>query len=57
MKNKGKKFVNRLVDSTLDKVADNVGADLIAQTLKSYAADEINKKAGSERVFANNKKK
>lgn len=54
---KGKKFINKLVDSTADKVADNVGADLVAQTLKSYAAEYINKKAGSERVFANNKKK
>lgn len=54
---KGKRFINKFADSTLDKVADNVGADLIAQALKSYAADAINKKAGSERVFANNKKK
>lgn len=54
---KGKRFVNKFVDSTLDKVADNVMADLIAQTLKAKAADAINKNVGENTVFANNKKK
>lgn len=56
---KGKRFVNKFSDSTIDKIAENVGADLIAQALKSVAADAINKKAfgGDQRVFDNNKKK
>ena len=54
---KGRRFINKLVDSTIDKTADNVGADLIAQVLKSYGAKGINTLAGAEIVFANNKKK
>lgn len=56
---KGKRFVNKFADYTLDKIADNVLADLVAQTLKAAASDVINDKAfkGTNRVFDNNKKK
>ena len=54
---KGKRFVNKFVDSTLDKVADNTLADLAAQTLKAKVAKMINDVANEEIVFANNKKK
>lgn len=54
---KGKRFINKVVDSTLDKVADNTVADLIAQGLKAVAAEQVNKMAGSEIVYSNNKKK
>lgn len=55
--NRGSRFINKFVDATLDKIADNVLADLVGQTLKSYAAKGINKAAKSEIVYANNKKK
>lgn len=60
---RAQKFVNKFLDSTVEKVADNVAADLVSQTLKSIAASGINKAASSitksdkEIVFANNKKK
>lgn len=58
-KSKAKRFINKFADSTLDKVADNVMADLVAQSLKAVAADAINKNAfkDTNRVFDNNKKK
>lgn len=58
-KSKAKRFINKFSDSTLDKVADNVMADLVAQSLKAVASDAINKNAfkGDNRVFDNNKKK
>lgn len=54
---KGKRFVSKFLDSTIDKVADNVMADLFAQTLKAEGAKIINKAIKEEIVFANNKKK
>lgn len=56
---KGRRFINKFADSTVDKIAESVGADLVAQALKSVAADTINKKVfgGTARVYDNNKKK
>lgn len=54
---RGKKFTNRMIDSTVDKLADQVTADLIAQAVKVVAAKQVNKALGSEGVYTNNKKK
>lgn len=60
---RGQKFINKFLDSTVERVADNVMADLVAQTLKAGLVKGINKvvsdatKSDQEIVFANNKKK
>lgn len=61
---RGQKFINKYVDSTVDKLADGVFADLTAQAIKTVAAKAGNaglnallKSSGSEYVFTNNKKK
>lgn len=54
---RGKKFANRMLDSTVDKLADQVAADLIAQAVKAVAVKQVNKAFGSEAVYTNNKKK
>ena len=56
---KGKRFIDKFSNATVDKIAENVGADLIAQALKSVASDAINSKVfnGTDRVFDNNKRK
>lgn len=65
---RGKKFVDKFLDSSSDKLADNVAADLLAQTVKSVGAKGVNQFIDSlngtvktdnkfERVYANNKKK
>lgn len=61
---KGKRFIDKFSDSTIDKVADSVAADLIAQTVKVFGEKAINKglnKAlGTDSegyVFTNNKRK
>lgn len=54
---RGKRFVNKFLDSTVDKVADNAMADVVAQALKVAAVKGINKAIGEEAVFTNNKKK
>ena len=54
---RAKTFMNKFFDSTLDKVADNAGADVVAQALKVLTVKGVNKMAGSEVVFTNNKKK
>ena len=54
---RGKKFINKFLDSTSDKVADNVLADLAAQALKAGLATAVNEAAKKEIVYSNNKKK
>lgn len=62
---RGKRFVDKLTDATIDKLAEQVGADLIAQTAKSFGAKGINSLINKfmpelqdlEKVYANNKKK
>jgi len=57
LQTKAKRFVDKLMDSSIDKLADNVTADLLAQAAKAFGAKGINKVVGEEIVFANNKKK
>lgn len=60
---RSQKFVDKFLDSTVERLADNVGADLVAQTVKALAAKGINKAMNKvdgiegDAVFANNKKK
>lgn len=56
---RGHRFISKFADSTVDKIAENVGADLVSQALKAVASDLINDKAfkGEKRVHDNNKKK
>lgn len=57
---KGKRYVDKFMDSTIDKLADNVTADLITQALKVVGAKGTNdllEKSGFDRdVYTNNKK-
>ena len=58
----GSRFTSRFKESLVDKLADNVGADLISQVAKSFGAEAVNALAqkmvpGSEKVYANNRKK
>lgn len=54
---RGQRFVNKFLDSTADKVADNAMADVVAQALKVGTTKMVNKVAGEEVVYTNNKKK
>jgi hypothetical protein len=60
---RSQKFVDKFLDSTVEKLADTVGADLVAQTVKVVLAKGINKAASKafdtdqDVVFTNNKKK
>ena len=60
---RAQRFIDKALDSTVDKLADNVTADLIAQTVKAFAAKGINRVVTDsfgmegDTVFANNKKK
>lgn len=54
---RGKRFIDRFAYSTIDKVADNVAADIVAQTLKSLAVKGVNRMIGEEVVFTNNRRK
>lgn len=54
---RGKRFINKFLDSTVDKVADNATADVVAQALKVLTTKAVNKAAGQEVVYTNNKKK
>ena len=58
---RGKRFVNKFVDSTIDKVAENTSADVVAQTLKVLMVKSVNKTLESKGfdadVHTNNKKK
>lgn len=55
------KFINKFLDATVEKLADNVGADLVAQTTKVILAEGANvglKQLGLKPdVHTNNKKK
>ena len=53
----GKRFTGKFAESLTDKLAENVGADLINQVAKEFGARGINKLVGDNIVFANNKKK
>lgn len=54
---KAKRFLDKFVDTTIDKVAENAAADVIAQSLKVLTTKGANKVFGEEVVFTNNKKK
>ena len=54
---RGNRFVEKFKDSTVDKLADNVGADLLTQVVKEMGARAINKGFKETIVYANNKKK
>lgn len=60
---RSQKFIDKFLDSTVEKLADNVGADLVAQTVKAALAAGINKAAkkafdtDQDAVYANNKRK
>lgn len=58
---RGKRFVNKFLDSTIDKVAENTSADVAAQTLKVLMVKGVNKALESKGfdadVYTNNKKK
>lgn len=54
---KGRRFVDKLFDSTLDKVAENAMADVAAQAVKVLITKGVNKAFGDEVVFTNNKRK
>lgn len=55
--NRGKRFVNKFLDSTVDKVAENAAADVVAQAIKVLTVKGVNKAFGAEEVFTNNKRK
>lgn len=55
--NMSKRFADRFKKSLVDKLASDVGADLIAQTAKATLAAMINKAAEKEVVDENGKKK
>lgn len=59
---RAKRFIEKFLDSTVDKCAENAGADIVAQAFKVITAKGVNeaaKKLGAEGdvVFTNNKKK
>ena len=54
---RGNRFVEKFKDSTVDKLADNVGADLLTQVVKEMGARAINKGFKETIAYANNKKK
>ena len=58
---RGKRFINKFLDSTIDKVAENTSADVTAQTLKVLMVSGANKllesKGFDADVHTNNKKK
>lgn len=54
---RGKRFVNKLLDATVDKVAEQATADIIAQTVKVFEAKVTNQALKGEVVFTNNKRK
>ena len=57
----GKRFAAKFQESMVDKMADNVSADLLAQLTKSIGAKAINNATkglfDGDAVYANNKKK
>lgn len=54
---RGKKFVNKFLDSSIDKIADQAAADVVAQSVKVLMVKMANKALSTDDVFTNNKKK
>ena len=54
---RGKRFIDKFLDSTVDKVAETAAADVVAQAIKVVVVKGTNKAFGDEVVFTNNKKK
>ena len=54
---KGKRFIEKFLTSTIDKTAENAAADVVAQSLKVLTTRGANSLFGKEEVFTNNKKK
>lgn len=54
---KGKRFIEKFLTATIDKVAENSAADVVAQSLKVLTTRGANSMFGKEEVFTNNKKK
>lgn len=54
---RGQTFVNKFLDSTVDKIAENATADVVSQAVKVLIVKATNKAIGDEVVFTNNKKK
>lgn len=61
---RGSRLVNKFLDTTVDKLAENVSADTLSQVIKTLAVKGANaglnkalKTDGEEYVFTNNKKK
>lgn len=56
-----KRFVNKFLDSTVDKVAENTAADIVAQSMKVMLTKGVNKALESKGfdadVHTNNKRK
>ena len=56
-----KRFLNKFLDSTIDKCAENTAADVVAQTMKVVLTKGVNKalesKGFNPDVHTNNKKK
>ena len=55
--NRGKKFINKFLDASVEKVAENAAADVLAQALKVVTTKGVNKVFGEEVVYTNNKRK
>ena len=53
----GKRFVNKYIDTTVDKIAESAAADVTAQMIKVALVKGANRVIGNEEVFTNNKKK
>lgn len=51
------RFVDKFKTSLVDKLASDVGADLISQAIKAAMAKAINESVGKQTVYANNQKK
>lgn len=51
------RFIDKFKTSLVDKLASDVGADLISQAIKAAMAKAINESIGSTTVYANNQKK
>lgn len=54
---RGKRFVDKFLDATTDKVAENAAADVLAQAIKVVVTRGVNRAFKEEVVFTNNKKK
>lgn len=56
-----KRFINKFLDSTVDKVAENTAADVVAQSMKVVLTKSVNKALESKGfdadVHTNNKRK